>query len=152
MKDMNGYYITSDNPTVKVPVEPREVIDLSYKKIIELVLPKCKIVYCFRNELKELIIPMGCVEVQCQRNNLTKLILPDSCEEVWCNNNQLIELNLPKNCIFINCFENYISKLIIPNKCKMVGCYNNNNLSSIIVNLLESGNRIKIQLANNLQR
>ncbi len=57
---MNGYYITSDNPNIKVPLEPQDVINLRHMNLIELVLPWCKEVYCERNYLTELIIPICC--------------------------------------------------------------------------------------------
>jgi hypothetical protein len=128
---MNGYYITQDYPTVKVPLEPKEIIDLSYMGLIELVLPKCKKVWCHRNYLTELIIPIGCEHISCYYNYLTELIIPQSCEHVYCWNNSL-------------------TKLITHRGCKYVEC-SNNNLHPIIGNLLQSNDPIKIELASNLQ-
>jgi hypothetical protein len=63
---MNGYYITQDYPTKKIVLEPRDAISLYNMNIIELVLPKCKEVWCCRNLLRKLIIPEGCEYVNCR--------------------------------------------------------------------------------------
>jgi hypothetical protein len=128
---MNGYYITSSEPNIKVPLEPQDDINLSFMNLIELVLPQCKRVYCSYNLLTELIIPEGCEYVSCRDNMLTKLILANSCNDVWCYNN-------------------YLTKLIIPKNCQ-VWCHNN-DFHPIITELFESRDSIKIQLASNLQR
>jgi hypothetical protein len=129
---MNGYYITRDNPTVKVLLEPQDDISLQRMNLIELVLPMCKSVWCHSNYLKELIIP-------------------ESVELLNCSNNQLINLIIPKSCKLIDCSNNKLKKLIIPKPCKIIWC-RNNKLYPIIVNLLQSEDPIKIQLANSLQR
>jgi hypothetical protein len=113
MKNKSGYYITKNNPTVKFPLEPQEKICLDNMDLIELVLPKCREVYCYYNELTELIIPTGCDYVDCSYNKLTKLIVSKTCKTIWCYNN---------------------------------------NLPQIIIDLFESDDPIKMQLANNLQR
>ncbi len=84
MKDIliNGYYITYDNPKVKVPLEPQEEIQLQKLNLIELVLPMCKKIECGGNLLKKLIIPPGCESVSCHNNKLTKLIIPMGCTYV----------------------------------------------------------------------
>ena len=129
MKNL-GYYIQKHNPTEKIPLEPNNEINVSYMKLIELVLPKCNRVFCSFNYLTELIIPQGCEWVSCRDNKLTKLLLPDSCKEVWC-------------------YDNYLTKLIVPKNCH-VWCHNN-DFHPIITELLESDDPIKIQLASNLQ-
>jgi hypothetical protein len=90
--NINGYYITKDNPTVKVILEPQEELILSGMNIIELVLPKCKKIYCGGNFLTELIVPEGCDYVYCRYNNLIKLIIPKSCKRIMCNNNKLLKI------------------------------------------------------------
>jgi hypothetical protein len=86
---MKYYYITDYNPTVKVTLEPCEIIDLTDMSLIELVLPPCKRIYCWGNYLKELILPEGCVYASCMNNNLTKLIVPKNCIELYCWSNKL---------------------------------------------------------------
>jgi hypothetical protein len=133
MKDMNGYYghyITTDELTKSI-IRSQDSIFLRNMNIVELVLPECKNVYCWGNKL-------------------TKLIIPQSCENVECWDNQLIELIIPKNCKIINCSYNKLTKLIVPKSCTKVRCHNN-NLHPIIIDLLESNDPIKMQLANNLQ-
>jgi len=127
---MNGYYIQKNQPTVKIPLDPQESIYLESMNIIELVLPECEYVYCWNNNLTKLIIPEGCEYVDCSYNQISKLIIPMGCEEVYCQNNNL-------------------TKLIIPESCRVV-CYSN-KLPQIIENLFQSGDSIKIELANNLQ-
>jgi hypothetical protein len=127
---MNGYYITSHNPTVKVKLQSQDEIVLSNMGLRELVLPKCKKVWCHYNQLTELIIPDGCVHVNCANNSITKLILPESCVRLDCSNNLLIKLHISINTKYINCNMNYFPK--------------------IIKNLFRSEDPIKIQLANNL--
>jgi hypothetical protein len=133
MKDIHihGYYITSNNPTEKVPLEPQDEFFLYKWSLIELVLPKCRDVYCYNNQLTELIIPEGCEYVECQYNNLIKLIIPENCEFIGCVNNKLNKLIVPKGCIFIYC--------------------GNNNIHPIVVDLFKSEDPVKIQLANSLQ-
>jgi hypothetical protein len=109
---MNGYYIVADNPTIKIQIEPQDMIFLSNKGIIELVLPMCKSIYCVRNFLTKLTIPKGVKLVSCSNNYLNELYIPRSCKEVY---------------------------------------YYNNLLPQVIVDLLESEDTIKMQLANNLQ-
>jgi hypothetical protein len=119
MKDVhiNGYYITQDYPTVKIPLEPQKFIRLNSMGLIELVLPKCEEVFCYGNNLKELIIPEGCKHVSCGFNNLTKLTLANSCTQVWCNNNELTELFIPNDCVYIDCTNNKLTELIVPKNC-----------------------------------
>ena len=50
-------------------------------------------------------------------------------------------------CEFVNCANNNLTKLIIPKTINKIWCYGN-NLHPIIINLFESDNSIKIQLAN----
>jgi hypothetical protein len=130
-KNKNGYYITYFNQTEKVEIEPQEEIRLFYTHLIKLVLPECKTVLCFNNYLTELIIPHGCEYVSCSSNNLTKLILP-------------------KTCKVVSCYDNQLTKLIVPKICTDVHCHSN-NLPQLIINLLQSKEPVKIQLANNLQ-
>ena len=95
--NMVGYYKTSNGEIF--PLEKEDVISLSYKDIIELVLPEgCKKVYCYDNQLTELIIPEGCTEVDCSNNKLTELILPEGCEWIYCHHNNLTNFNPPKSC------------------------------------------------------
>jgi hypothetical protein len=82
--------------------------------------------------------------------NLIELVLP-MCKEVYCSNNYLTELIVPEGCEEVYCYTNHLTKLIIPKTCKWICCYNN-NLPKLIENLLQSGDLIKIQLANNLQK
>jgi hypothetical protein len=147
---MNGYYIQKQNPTLKIPIELQDDINLTSMDIIELVLPKCKKVYCHFNQLKELIIPEGCEIVDCWNNKLTKLILPESCKEIYCSCNKLTELTLPKNCNIIYCHDNNLTKLICTKSCTIIRVYNN-KLHPQIENLLQSKDVIKIALANSLQ-
>jgi hypothetical protein len=147
---MNGYYITANNPTEKVPLVPNDRIYLSFRGIIELVLPQCRCVYCYNNSLKELIIPVGCTYVDCRHNYLNKLILSTSCKRVYCVDNKLTQLDIPNDCKEILCGDNLLTKLIIPQDCKVN--LTGNNLHPQIKNLLESNNPVKIQLANNLQK
>jgi hypothetical protein len=128
---MNGYYITENNPTVKVPLEPQEETILFSKEIIELILPKCERVYCWNNYLTELTIPEGVKLISCEYNKLEELILPKSIK-------------------YINCRFNTLSKLIISKNCDYIECYSN-NLPLIIIDLLQSKDPIKIELANSLQ-
>jgi hypothetical protein len=86
---INGYYIVKDNPTIKIPLIPQKSLHLSGMNLIELVLPTCKEVYCWNNQLAELIIPPGCIVVDCCNNNLTKLIVPKSCKIIYCRFNKL---------------------------------------------------------------
>ncbi len=90
-KNKTGYYITQDNPTLKIPLHSQEKIFLPSMGIIELVLPECKYVWCSGNELTKLIIPESCESINCQYNNLTELIIPRGCTYVSCGFN-----NLPK--------------------------------------------------------
>ncbi len=48
-KCQNGYYITRDNPTVKVPLKAQNEIDLRNRNLIESVLPESKYIYCSGN-------------------------------------------------------------------------------------------------------
>jgi Leucine-rich repeat (LRR) protein len=128
---MNGYYIQKQNPTVKIPLKPKDNLILFNLNIVELVLPKCKEVYCDNNLLKELILPDGCEYVDCSNNQLTELIVPNSVKQFYC-------------------YKNKLTKIIIPKSCKFISCWNN-KLHTIIVDLFESNDPIKIELANTLQ-
>jgi hypothetical protein len=130
-QNQNGYYITEDNPTIKVPIKPQNEISLNGMKIIELILPRCKQVHCFGNKLTKLVIPEGCEEVDCTDNQLTELIIPMGCKRVNCNRNK-------------------INKLIVSKSCETV-LFVYNRLHPIIENLLGSKDPVKIALANNLQ-
>jgi hypothetical protein len=147
---MNGYYITVDKPNEKIILEPQDEIYLCDMNLIELVLPECKLVWCRNNNLTELIVPKGCEYVNCAYNNLTKLVLPNSVKQVHCAVNLLTELIIPWGCDYVSCSHNNLIKLIIPNSCKTVLC-NFNKLHPIIIDLFQSEDPIKIQLANNLQ-
>jgi hypothetical protein len=125
------YYITEDNPTEKVPLEPQEIINLIDIKLIELVLPKCRRAYCYFN-------------------NLTKLIIHDDCEYVDCSDNYLTELIIPKNCKGFNCNRNNLTKLVALHASSVL-C-SDNNLHPLITQLFESCDPVKIKLANNLQK
>jgi hypothetical protein len=126
------YYIQKDNQTEKIPLESQDKINLCGMNLIELILPPCKKVYC------------SC-------NNLTKLIIPEGCEVVGCSNNKLTELILPKSCVVLDCANNKLIKLITSKNCKIVFC-ENNKLRQTIINLFDSQDPVKIQLASNLQR
>jgi hypothetical protein len=89
---MNGYYITSDNPTKKILLEPKRSITLVAEELIELVLPKCTFVDCSFNKLTELIITEDCEYIECQYNPLTKLIIPKNCKRVNCFGTKLPKL------------------------------------------------------------
>jgi hypothetical protein len=146
---MNGYYIQKQNPTVKIPLEPRDEISLYNDNLIELVLPKCRKVFCHYNYLTELIIPRDCEFVECQENYLIKLTIPIGCKTIYCYDNDLTELIIPHGCTYVNCFNNKLSKLIVPKTCKEVYCFGN-NLHPQIEELFQSENLVKIQLANSL--
>jgi hypothetical protein len=150
MKDINGYYIIKNNPTVKVSLKPQKTISLVWRDIIELVLPECNEVNCYNNKLTELIIPHGCKRVDCSNNNLKELFIPHSCKDIICYSNDLVNLTISNGCEFVNCDHNNLTKLILPESCTDVYC-GFNMLHPQIKNLLESKNSIKIQLANNLQ-
>jgi hypothetical protein len=145
-----GYFIRADNPTVKVRLAPAKYIDLSFKNLIELVLPECKEVRCYNNKLTNLIVPNGCKFIMCCKNNLNKLVLPIGCETVYCSNNNLTELIIPEGCEYVSCINNQLNKLIIPKACKEFN-FDNNNLPQVIEKLFLSRNSIKMQLANSLQ-
>jgi Leucine-rich repeat (LRR) protein len=144
------YYITKDNPTVKVPLEPKHDINLCSKNIIELILPKCKRVWCYQNQLKKLILPEDCELISCSVNELTELIIPKTCKDLDCSDNQLTQLTVPIGCELIDCSNNKLTQLIVPKTCEWICCYAN-KLHPIIINLLESEDPIKIQLACSLQ-
>jgi hypothetical protein len=127
----NGYYIIKDRPTEKISLEPKEVLYLDNMNLIELVLPKCKKVYCYGNRLTELIIPDGVEIINCSVNNITELILP-------------------KSCIYLDCYYNELIKLIVQKTCEKIYC-RYNKLYPIVENLLSSKDPIKIELANNIQ-
>jgi hypothetical protein len=147
------------NPIEKIPLESRDALYLSSMNIIELVLPPCKEVYCHSaylakinsNKLTKLIIPDGYNIVRCDGNELTELILSKSCKRIYCWNNQLTELIIPEGCEWVHCHHNKLNKLIVPKSCTTISCHDN-NLPQIIVDLFQSNDPIKIQLANNLQR
>jgi hypothetical protein len=81
---MNGYYITKDNPTVKIILEPQDSIYIFNMNLIKLVLPiGGKRVWCEHNKLKELIIPEGYNYVNCHDNKLKKLIVSKNCHVVF---------------------------------------------------------------------
>jgi hypothetical protein len=61
----------------------------------------------------------------------------------------LIELVLPR-CKFVRCQCNRLTELIIPKTCELIYCYSN-FLPKVIIDLFESNDPVKIQLANNLQ-
>jgi hypothetical protein len=149
--NIHGYYITADEPNIKVPLEPQERIELHHMNLIELVLPKCVEAYCNNNLLTELIIPEGLKKIWCSHNQLTKLTFTKDCQYISCQVNNLSELIISNTCEVILCFYNNLTKLIIPKSCKRVHC-NYNKLHPIVENLLQSGDSIKIQLANNLQK
>jgi hypothetical protein len=130
-KNQNGYYITRDNPSEKVLLEPQEKINLSFIDLIELVLPMCKSVWCNSNYLKELIVP-------------------ESVELLNCSNNQLTELIISKSCKLIECSNNKLNKLIIYGSPSLLWC-TKNDLHPIIIDLFQSNDPVKIQLANSLQ-
>jgi hypothetical protein len=147
---MLGYYITKFDPTIKVEIFPQETIALNYKNIIELVLPECKVVRCYNNQLTKLVVPDGCKKVNCDDNQLTELILPNSCEFVSCENNKLTELILHENCEIIYCAYNKLTKLILPKNSRYVYC-GYNKLHPQIEELINSTDPVKRQLANSLQ-
>ena len=63
-----GYYITSSGE--KVALEAADTIDVSYKDIIELVLPEgVQTVYCYNNQLTTLTLPEGVQTVSCPTIN-----------------------------------------------------------------------------------
>jgi hypothetical protein len=109
---MNGYYITENNPTVKIKLEPSEEINLKFYSLVELVLPHCKKIYCSSNKLTKLIVPDGCEEVYCQCNYLKELILPKSCKIIHCYFNFLSKMNFPKDCKDIKAYGNDFNKCI----------------------------------------
>jgi hypothetical protein len=132
MKDINGYYRTRDNPSVRWPLAPQDGIYLYGMDIIELVLPKCKYVNCANNYLTKLIIQEGCISIDCGSNFLAELIVPKSCTIVYCYYNKLKYLYVPKTCGYVRCSDNL--------------------LPSLIMELFESDDPVKIELANNLQK
>jgi hypothetical protein len=150
-KPIHGYYITRDNPTVKIQLEPRDEITLSSLDLIELVLPECKKVDCSCNYLTELIIPEGCEVVDCGNNKLISLNIPQSCKQLSCWYNLLTELIIPHGCEVVDCCNNQLNKLIATKTCKNIWCYDN-KLPLVIIKLFQSGNPVKIALANSLQR
>ncbi len=80
---MNGFYITSTGD--KVILEQSEIIELSGRDIIELVLPDgVGVIWCWNNKLTELVIPNGVKQINCSGNQLTELIIPDNCR-VYCD-------------------------------------------------------------------
>jgi Leucine-rich repeat (LRR) protein len=155
MKDIHihGYYITSNNPTEKVPLEPQDEFFLYKWSLIELVLPKCRDVYCYNNQLTDLYGIENLTNLRqliCFNNQLTELIIPEGCEYVECQYNNLIKLIIPENCEFIGCVNNKLNKLIVPKGCIFIYC-GNNNIHPIVVDLFKSEDPVKIQLANSLQ-
>mgnify|MGYP001607195049 CR=1 FL=1 len=97
-----GYYITDKGE--KVIIDSQESIDLSYKNIVELILPSgIKYVYCHNNQLKELILPSGVKYVYCYNNQLKELILPSGIEFVSCENNNITGLILPSGIKNVYC-------------------------------------------------
>jgi hypothetical protein len=82
--------------------------------------------------------------------DIIELVLP-KCRHVMCSSNQLTELIIPMGCETVSCSNNNLTKLIVPKTCKYVNC-TDNNLPKVIIDLFNSDNPIKIQLANNLQR
>jgi hypothetical protein len=135
---MDGYYITANNPTVKVPIEPisqNDFIDLHRMDIIELVLP---------------LYPTYSIFVDCSLNKLKELFIPPGYKKVWCAVNQLTKLTLPIGCKLIDCRNNYLKELYVPRSCKEVYCFGN-NLHPQIEELFQSDDPVKIALANNLQ-
>jgi hypothetical protein len=91
MKDIhiNGYYITADEPNIKIPLESQDKIYLFNMSLIELVLPECKQVWCNSNKLTELIIPQSCEYINCTNNKLSKLTIPKSCQTFYFYGNKL---------------------------------------------------------------
>ena len=80
----NGYYITKSGE--KVTLEVTDTINVSYKEIVELVLPEgIKTVYCHHNQLKELVLPEGIEYVYCHNNQLKELVLPEGIKTVYCD-------------------------------------------------------------------
>lgn len=126
-----GYYIKNNTNNKKCILNSENLILLINSNIIELILPKCKIVSCKANYLKHLLIPSDCQSLDCSYNLLTELIIP-------------------KGCLYVDCSENKLTKLIIPKSCKWIHCANN-NLPQLIIDLFQSGDPVKITLANNLQ-
>ena len=80
---------------------------------------------------------------------LIELVLP-KCKEVDCSYNLLTELIIPEGVEFVNCSYNHLTKLIFPKTCKWIFCHNN-RLHPMIIELFQTDDPIKIQLANNLQ-
>jgi hypothetical protein len=131
MNNPKYYYITRDNPTVKVLLEPQDDVSLQRMNLIKLVLPMCKNVWC-----------------DC--NYLTELIVPESVELLNCNSNYLKELIIPMSCKYLDCSRNELTKLIILG-IPSLRIYRFNRLPQVIIDLFESDDPIKMQLANNLQ-
>jgi hypothetical protein len=125
-----GYYIQKHNPAKKVILKTNDDIDICDMGIIELALPKCRRVWCWNNELSSLIVPEGCELINCSHNNLKELIIPKSCKYIYCFNNELSSLIVPEG-EYISCCDN--------------------KLHPIIIELFNSDDPIKIQLANNMQ-
>ena len=72
-----GYYITEAGE--KVILKSQEIIDVSYKKIVELVIPEgVKWVSCYNNQLTELNLPEGIKFVHC--NYIPNLKTPNGCK------------------------------------------------------------------------
>jgi len=75
--------------------------------------------YCWGNQLRELILPMGVIYVSCNGNQLTELIIPMGVKSVHCRSNQLTELILPDSVEYLYAdkevmgLEKYIGKVKI---------------------------------------
>ena len=102
MINTQGYYMTSKGE--KVIIDSQNFIDLSYKNIVELVLPSgIKNVWCANNQLKELILPSSIIEVWCSSNQITGLILPSGVKNIYCENNNITGLILPSGVEYVYC-------------------------------------------------
>ena len=103
MTNNQGYYITDKGE--KVIIDSQEIIYLSNKNIVELILPShgVEYVHCHDNQLKELILPSGVKTVYCSNNQLKELILPSGIEYVWCQNNNITGLILPSGIKEVSC-------------------------------------------------
>ena len=84
---MNGYYITGDGKKETIHTSISMEYRLDYKNINNLVLPaNGNILYCYRNNIKELYIKDGYRMVFCWDNpNLETIRLPASLEVLCCD-------------------------------------------------------------------
>ena len=107
-----GYYITDKGE--RVIIDSQDFIDLSYKNIVELILPSgIKDVSCYNNQIKELILPSGVKNVHCSNNQIKELILPSGIQYVYCENNDITGLILPSGVKYVSCDDGAIDDPMI---------------------------------------